>query len=67
MGTGNRLDSTKLEITNTISLTNHKLWSIILEPEFKRLIYFFEIVSEDDTYFYFENKSINCLKEIKGE
>ena len=50
--------NTKLEITNTISLTNHKLWSIILEPEFKRLIYFFEIVSEDDTYFYFENKFI---------
>ena len=50
--------TTKLEITNTISLTNHKLWSIILEPEFKRLIYFFEIVSEDDTYFYFENKFI---------
>ncbi len=45
---------TKEEITNKKRLANHQWWSIIIKPEFKRVKYYFELISNNMSYYYYE-------------
>lgn len=43
------------EIITKKKLQYHLWWTTIVKPGFKRCRYFFELVCEDQTYYYFEN------------
>lgn len=45
----------KEEIKTVIPLSEHKLWSMRLKPPYKRVKYYFEIISKDDDILYFED------------
>ena len=46
---------TKLEITEKIELDYHILWKIKIKPEYKRLKYYFELISDIETIYFYED------------
>lgn len=48
-------DGQKVELTTCVRLPHHQWWSIDIVPPYKRLMYYFIIVSEDETLLYFED------------
>ncbi len=46
---------TREEITEKYELDNHIWWTIKLKPEYKRLKYFFELHSKDESIYYLES------------
>lgn len=50
-----RWNGQRLEMTHCTRLKYQLLWSVIVQPEAKRCKYYFEIVSEEGTWYYFEN------------
>ncbi len=45
----------RLEMTHCTRLKYQLLWSVVVKPEAKRCKYYFELVSGDETWYYFEN------------
>ena len=43
------------EVSKCIELKYHKLWQIVVEPEFKRLKYYFELYSGEEVYCMMED------------
>ena len=46
----------RVEMEIWMELTEHYIWRIILTPKYKRLQYYFEIISGDEVYALYENK-----------
>ncbi|WP_317366821.1 glycoside hydrolase family 13 protein [uncultured Tyzzerella sp.] len=45
----------KVEITEKVELDYHIVWKIKVKPEYKRLKYYFELVSKDETVYFYED------------
>ena len=64
MGGSERWSGTRIEIFYKKTLQNHIWWTTTIRPEYKRCKYYFELCSEDETVYYFED---GCLTKEQME
>lgn len=57
----------KLEITEKIELDYHIIWKIKVKPEYKRLKYYFELISKDETVYFYEDGFFYEEKKYNGQ
>lgn len=55
----------RFEVTSKKKLQHHLWWSVVVKPRFKRAKYYFELIANNQTYYYFEDGFIN-EKELKN-
>lgn len=55
LGGGETWEGEKTEITCKRRLKNHIWWSISIKPDYKRLKYYFELITETEQWFFFED------------
>lgn len=59
MGGSERWCGTRSEILDVKCLKEHKLWSIVIEPAFKRCRYYFEFSDGQERVYFTENGSVS--------
>ena len=61
-------DGKHTNMTNTLTLQNHKIWQSIVEPKYKRCRYYFILHSGKETFYMFEDgfKTFEEFKAYKG-
>lgn len=60
LGGGEHWDGDKENIPFKKRLKNQLWWTTTVKPEFKRLKYYFELVTEDERWFYFEDGFVSA-------
>lgn len=67
-GGGAAWEGTHLDMTNTLTLQNHKIWQSIVEPKYKRCRYYFILHSGEEAFYMFEDgfKNYDEFKSYKG-
>lgn len=55
MGGAEKWSGEQIEMTECKNLEYHKLWTVVIEPKYRRCKYYFEITSGEETVYYFED------------
>ena len=67
-GGGAAWDGTHIDMTNTLTLQNHRIWQSIVEPKYKRCRYYFILHSGEETFYMLEDgfKTFEEFSNYKG-